>query len=430
MINSPDATAAATTERRILWFTGAIFAVSLLLQRFGVPFGGKQLSIVGPIGFALVGYGVYNGTLVFHRGRLITYLALLACVLIGYGWHDAVPSDFGATVNLNSLAQFLILTTFATLTFARPVQEIAFFKVVNNAFMVVAVLGILQFAAQFAGIRVFSFTGLLPPSILYEAGYNLEIQVGIGEILKSNGLLLVEPSVFSQMMALALIIEAIGMRRVLFLAAFAAGLVLSFAGTGWLVIAAFLVGSTVAMGRKGMVIAAAVGLALATILVVAQVFAPDFLDSFTGRYSEFSTPGTSGHQRFVTPFWLLHDVLSVDPAAALLGIGSGASEILTLPYDYFVTTPIKVLVEYGAPALIAYVTLFVQGRKTALQAALVFPGLILFFFTGGYQQFPPILFIVLMLTSVARLDRSTYPRARAAVTSGAVGAGRAVAAAR
>ena len=138
-------------------------------------------------------------------------------------------------------------------------------------------------------------------------------------------------------------------------------------------------------------------------MVACAIVAPDLVAAVGSRLDEITRPGTSGHLRFITPFWMLSDVMSANPYAFLIGIGSGVSERLVLPYEYDVNTPVKVMVDYGAPALLSYVLLFVLGQKTRMQAAIVLPALVLFFFTGGYQQFPPMIFIVLLLTAVARL---------------------------
>ncbi len=398
-MNGPDITA-----HRALWLSGALLAVSLFLQRFGLPLGGKGFDIVGPIGLGLMAFGLMNGALCFHRIRLITFLVFLALIMLGLVWHASEPGAFAGPIDLDSLTQFLALTSFATVTFATPVEEAAFFRTVTFLFMLVAIAGIVQFLLQFAGIRVFAFTGLLPEKLLFEYGYNLVIPVGVAGLFKSNGFFLVEPSVFSQIMALSIIIEATAFRRMAYLAAFIAGLMLSFSGTGWIVLGAFVAGSALAMGRRGLVIAFGVVFVLAVILGAMAVLAPDIVASLSDRLGEFSQPGTSGYLRFVTPFRMMSDVFSLDPGALLLGIGAGRSEQLTLPYAYAVNTPVKVMVEYGVPALVAYTLLFVLGRKTPVQAALVLPAVVLFMFTGGYQQFAPMIFIVLLLSSVAHLE--------------------------
>jgi hypothetical protein len=404
------------TSARTLRFTGVLLFACLVLQRFGLPFGVKALNIVGPIGLGLAGIGLATGVLVFNRARLATYLVLAALVLAGVAWHVTRPGGgFGGPTNFNSLSQFLLLTGFATLSFAEPVEEGRFYHTVNRWFAVIAVAGLLQFAAQFAGLRVFAFTGLLPSQILFEAGYNQQIPVGVGDLLKSNGFFLVEPSVFSQIMALALIIEILAFRRLVYLGLFVGGLLLSFSGTGWIVLGSFIVASAIGMGQRGVAIAVVTVVVLAAVLTAGALLVPDIAGALHDRASEISRPGTSGHLRFVTPFWVMDDVLTAEPSAAVLGIGSGVSERLTLPYDYDVNTPVKVALDYGFPVLLAYVLVFMRGRRTPVQAGLLVPAMVLFFIAGGYQEFPPVIFLVLMLATVPRL--TTEPDAVRAVPS-------------
>jgi len=395
--------ALVSRERRILQFTAVILVSSLFLQRFGLPVPAKGISIVGPIGLAAAAVALAQGTLALNRARLIAFLLLTGWAVLGMLWQQTHANSFDTLLNLNSLMQFLLLTSFATLSFAEPVNEARFFRQVNFYLALIAAAGLVQFVAQFAGLRLFQFTGLLPTSILYESGYNLEIPVGFAGLYKANGFFLVEPSVFSQTMAVALIIEMLYFKRLRLVCLFAAGLILSFSGTGWIVLATFVVSATFSLGTRGLVVAGATLLLVAFAVGVALLAAPEVAAVFGQRLQEFSQVGTSGQMRFITPFWLLQDVLARVPSAALLGIGSGASEHLTLPYAYDVNTPIKVALEYGVPALVFYVLLFVLGPKSPIQRALVLPGLVLFLFAGGYQQFPPVLFLVLLLLSTAWL---------------------------
>ena len=394
----------ADAQAGALRFTAAILFAALILQRFGLPLGGKAFSLVGPIGLGLAAWGVLGGTLAFDRGRLAAYCALAACAVLGLAWHALSPAGFGGSgANLQSLAQFLLLTSFACLTFAEPVDERRFFREVNRWFAIIAAAGVLQFVLQFVGVRIFSFTGIVPGVLLFEFGYNLVIPTGIGDTLKSNGFFLIEPSVFSQVMALALIIEVVAFRRVAFLCLCVAGLLTSFAGTGWIVLGSFVAAAGLGLGWRGLAIATGLVLVVAVLFGVVSTFAPDVYGAFAQRLDEISRPGTSGHRRFITPFWLLDDTLTSTPSAALLGLGSGVSERLTMPYAYDVNTPIKIELDYGFPALLAYVLLFVLGRKSPVQGAILVPAAVMFFITGSYTQFPPMLFLVLLLTSVARL---------------------------
>jgi hypothetical protein len=394
---------AGRVERDALHLTSALLAAMLLLQRFGIPFGAKPISVVGPIGFLIAAVGLARGTLAFDRRRTMAFLAFIACVTAGMVWQQLGPSPFGTPINNKSMAQFVVLSGFAVLCFAEPVDEARFFRLVANWFAAIAVAGALQFAAQFAGLRLFQFTGLLPASILYEANYNQVIPIGIGSLLKSNGFFLVEPSVFSQILALGIIMEVLSGRRPWVLALFAGSLLISFSGTGWIVLASFFATAAVGMGARGLALAAGMALALALAAGAALLAAPEIITVFNDRASEFAMMGTSAHLRFITPFWLTEEVLARDPQAALLGIGSGASESMQLPWLFNVNTPIKVFLEYGLPALVAYLSLFLLNRRTPVQRALVVPAMVMFLVAGAYQQFPPMLFLTLLLLCTARL---------------------------
>ena len=398
------------TQRACLRFTLLLLGACLFLQRFGLPLGDQSLSIVGPVGLGLAGYELLRGNLLLNRTRSAVFMGLVGLALLGAAWHDMGPGAFDAGPSEKSLIQFLLLTAFATLSFAVPVDERAFFGCVNRLLGIVAAAGLLQFAAQFAGLRLFAFADFLPDRWLIESGYNLAIPTGIGDVLKSNGFFLVEPSVFSQFMALGLIIEVLNFRRPLQLALFVGGLLLSFSGTGWIVLASFLAFGGLRLGPRGVRLIALAASVLAAAGVALLLLAPDFAGAFQSRLGEISQPGTSGHMRFVTPFWFINDVLAREPSALFTGIGAGVSEKMSFPYAFTVNTPIKVFAEYGAPLLLAYLALFALARRTLNQAALFVPCMLLFLFTGGYQQFPPILFPVLLFVAVARLKpHVTHP---------------------
>ena len=389
-------------SRGAKWFVAAIMAGCIFLQRFGLPFGNLSINIVGPLGLCLAAAGLIGGQLAFHRNRLLVFGVLLGLILLGSCVNAGMPDPY-VGINIYSTLQFVGISFFAVLTFKEPVQERVFFRQVNHGLLILAIAGILQFAAQFVGLRIFSFAGYLPDAILAETNWNLQIPLGIGELMKSNGFFLVEPSVMSQFMAMALMIEVLCLRRARHLAVFGAGFMLSFSGTGGIVLGIFVLVVAVRLGWRGIVLAAAILLMVALVAGAVVLLAPDVAAVLASRFDEFSEPGTSGHMRFVTPFWLLSDLLRREPSLALFGLGGGVSEHLMMPYDYDVNTPVKVGLEFGFPVLVCYCLLFLIGQRAKLQSVLVLPGFCLLMFTGGYQQFAPVVFFVTLICSVARL---------------------------
>lgn len=380
-----------------------ILVACLFLQRFGLQFDAQGMNIVGPIGLGLGAWGLASGTLSLDRRRLALYLFLVMWVAIGVAVHAAWPPAYGVVPSMPSAIQYLVLTSFLTLTFTERMDERVFFHGVNVLFGLVAAAGILQFLAQLVGIRVFSFSGILPAAILIEFGFNVEIQSGIGSLLKANGFFLVEPSVFSQIMALGLIVNLLAFRQAGYICLFVAGLLLSFSGTGWIMLAAFVLGTGASMGLRGLMLAAMMLALLGLVLAVVLFLSPDVATMLNGRAGEVFVPGTSGHMRFVTPFWVMSDVVQHIPMVPYLGLGAGTSERLAMPYEYTVNTPVKIALEFGVPALAAYILLFVIADRTPLQRAIAPPAIVMMLFTGSYAQFPPVLFLVALIVCMARL---------------------------
>ena len=410
----PDAQApdrfVADTGERTLRLLSVILLVSLLLQRFGLISGSSYLSIVGPIGLALAAYGLARGLLVLHRARLMIFMGFVGWIVAGAAIRMSMPISFGAP-SWPSLLQFVSVTSFATLVVRERLDEARFFRRINAILMFIAIAGTIEFIAQFAGISLFSFHALVPDNLLLEGIYNTSILIGDSGYLKSNGLFLVEPSVFSQFMALAIIIEMLVLRRPLHLAVFAAALVESISGTGWLMIISFVITAAFSLGARGLVISVAtLGLALLGLGTLALIF-PSGFDLFMSRTGEIYEMGSSGHLRFVTPWWLCDYILSRDPWAALTGIGAGVSEHLAMPpaWDYNINTPVKLGLEYGAPCFALYIWLLLTGRKTVTQKALVVPILVMLLFDGGYTQFAAVLFPLMLLIITADLIPTGSP---------------------
>jgi len=394
-------------------FSVVALLAALLLQRFGLPAGGEvPLSVVGPIGLLCGAFWLLRGALVLDRRRVAALLVLAAVGCLGTVMSLAAFTARFAVISWPSLFQFLLLNLFALLTFREPVDEERFFAAINGCFLFVGVAGLIQFCLQFVGIRLFSFAELgVPIRYTLELFYNINNAAGFGGLYKSNGFFLVEASVYSQMLALGLAIELIYFRRTRHLAVFALGLVLSVSGTGWMVLGAFVAGAIIRLGARGLMIGVgAMVLGMLALSVLAFTL-PDQFEYFIGRVDEFSSPGSSAHGRFITPWWALSDLLQDSPWALFVGAGAGASERLhtQVSYLYGVNSPMKVMVEYGLPGLIAYLALFLAADRTPRQSALILPLMVLFLFTGTYVQFAPILFPTLLLTSVARL-RPTPPR--------------------
>jgi hypothetical protein len=392
-----------------IYFSVTTVLLSLLLQRFALPIGELPLSAVAPLGLLCGVFWLLRGSIILDQRRLLALFVLFIVGCAGGLISLNASTARVAVVSWPSLVQFLLLSSFATLSFRETVDENRFFAAIMNCIAFVGIAGIFQFFAQFFGFDLFSFVTLgFPERFTLEPYYVIYNPAGVGNVYKSNGFFLMEASIYSQIMALGFAIEILYFRRAQYLAILALGLVISVSGTGWMVFGAFIIGVVARLGVQGALIGTGAIVSGALALSILAFALPDLFDYFIGRVDEFSSPGSSAHIRFISPWWTAGEVLTHAPWALVIGAGAGVSERLQVTYLYAPNSLVKILTEYGLTGLCAYLSLFFVADRTPRQSALLLPAMVLFFFTGGsYSQFAPILFPILLVCSVARLRPPT-----------------------
>jgi len=244
------------------------------------------------------------------------------------------------------------------------------------------------------GDWLFDFTGYLPAWLRGPGGFNTVIPVG-GHF-KSNGFFFREPSGFSFLMALALVMECLGRRRAPRVAVFGLALLLTYSGTGLL---ALLIGALVPLRRKTLGRLAL----LAAIGAVAFWLLDDALNlSFTlRRLDEFGSERSSGYIRYIAPGRLLAETASAEPATLWLGHGPGSISHKQAGFEFHDPTWAKLIFEYGLLGFAAFVTLFLMAmRRSAaplrVRAMLVAAWLIM----GGHLLSPEQNFLTLALVGL------------------------------
>ena len=402
-VGQPAVVAVENGKAQTTFVLTTLFA-SLVLQRFGIPLGEQLVSVAAPIVGVVALWYLWTGVLELDRSRVVIMLGLFAVILLSYGYSVSAPFAFVTKISVMSMLYFLLLTSFAMLRFSEPMDEGAFFRAVIRVLAFIAICGLGAFIAQFAGLKFFSFAGFLPPRFSFEPSYNVVIPIGGSSLFKANGLFLVEPSVFSQFMALGLVCEWVTQRRPWFVALFLFALFSAVSGTGWLAVGGFVAYIGLTSGSRGIV--TAIGFSCVCVLAFAVIgfFLPDVADMLTGRIGEFGTQGSSGNGRFVTPFLVTGRIYDLAPEAFFTGVGPGSSDTFSIiSYVYGLSTPIKILLEYGIFALLAYLALILTNARTPRQNALLVPSLIVLLFGGTYEHFPPVLFPILLITTIANL---------------------------
>jgi len=267
---------------------------------------------------------------------------------------------------------------------------------------VCAVLGIVQVGAQAIGWSYHDPFAVLPSSFVLH-DYNSVAPIRYGSnFYRANGFVFLEPSFFSQFLALALVAQVyLGRRSLATTLLFGVALVAAFSGTGIILAAAGM--TLVGMQRRTQL----TRLALPILAVVIAVAVSPLGSFFTTRMHEFSTAHSSAQSRFVTPYQLARDSLSTDGAALLRGNGPGSAERLAKSVagetglkPVFPVAP-KLAYEYGAPAMCIFL-LFVfstaLGRPPSRPLAAVL--LVMYVTLQGSLLQPTTVFLLYIFTAL------------------------------
>lgn len=345
----------------------------------------QRFAIMGvPVAFG-VSYGVLLAlflmrTVIIDTTFLIFFMVVTAIASLSIFWWPAEAS----------LKSYLYLLAIYGLYMLRFRDRTLSFEMAQNIFLtcmlIAGVCGIVQFLGQFViGFeRVFPLE-FLPESIL-AAGYNVIIPLTYGaSIVKSNGIFFLEPSFFSQFLAIALVMELLGRQRPIRSAIYVLAMLLSYSGTGLITAAIF--GPFALMRRVNVPII--LGGLLVAIIVVLSMGALE-LDTIFGRAGEFTSPESSGFARFISPFYLIRDFLLPSPDNFLFGMGPGmitpALDKATL-HAYIAHDPtwIKVIFEYGLVGGLAILIYVISASYTGSRDRLMTTMLLLaWLFLGGY----------------------------------------------
>jgi hypothetical protein len=371
------------------WPIGVILFACVFLNRFGVPIGSFQIPLPAVIVAQVFLVLALQNRVVVSGRMLMRYLCLCICVALPtFLAIDTPPS--GTTVSVSSVYFLLWLYSFLVL---RPRSAIGFEKtlaIFRTLLFALAICSIFQFVVQFAGLRFFSFVGVVPSAFLREQHSNVVIPIWAGAaVYKSNGIFMSEPSDLSQFLALGLIIEFIYFGNMLRVAVLLPALLMAFSGTGLLVLG--FAGIVMCATDRRLLAPLGKFAALGAILVppLALLAGPSYVQAFARRTTEVSAEGSSGYFRFVTPYKMVFQLAS-DPRL-LIGFGPGTSERFEA-LQLGINALTKMLIEYGVLGLSAYLWLMVsflhQSRAKVLSAV----GMFWFVFGGGYLLSPNVLF--------------------------------------
>lgn len=368
---------------------GTFLLIILMLSvtifiKFGIPIGGNQLFAAMGIIFAAAGYGFVAGYLEVQKTRLMLYALLLGGL--------ALTQIFNySTMAVNSFIVLCMVHLPYIFTLKKettdPGKELVFYQ---KLFVVLAFLGIFQFFIQYIiGDWAFFLDAHFPQAFIVRDYHGMNALEYEGTIYKPTAFFLQEPSNFSQLLAFAIIIEVMFFKKLWRLALYVFALIMTFSGTGILLLLVLL--PIYLVHKKHFFVL----IALTCTLVTAPVWAPAVgLGDTVSRATEIQSDKSSAYARFVSPFRVIAESpMLTSPVNLLFGNGAGSGSMKEVPvrvdYERAGSTWSKIFYEYGILGFFLYVLFMgyivaTSGKNRYLCAAL----LIMFVIMGEYL-FPP-----------------------------------------
>lgn len=355
-------------------------------------FPGTALQIALPLTMIMIGLLCWRGGMGIDVRKSVLYLAFGAVAGL-----TALANNMSASTLPSMLFVYAVYSTFV---FSVPLSKTAYEKILDN----VVILGIIaagfvfiDWLAQLAGFGMPTIHDILPEKFrFFNYVYVQPIEWG-SKWMKPNGYWFLETSFVSQFCAMSLVIECCRKQRLFYLATLASGLLLTFGGTGLML---------VGLSLPVMLFYVRPRLLLICIMMLPLLFGvalkAGLIDNIASRTTEFSTEGKSGNQRFTKQAEVIGATLTGPTREGLLGIGPGRMpqrlNLLWIPAT-------KVLVEYGLfSAILFWVFYFysIFGRGVPIFASWIVA--VQYLFLNGSFLVPICAVICVILAGMYRID--------------------------
>ncbi|MET0390271.1 MAG: hypothetical protein ABW321_30145 [Polyangiales bacterium] len=318
-----------------------------VISKIALTIGGKEILIGVPAIMGATLLGIMTGRLQLEPTRLMLFLGMVAILLAEQAF--AVYS-----FSVSSLMLLLALhVPYMFKLHGLGDDPDALLNSFINLTFVICIAGIVQYFAQFVvGVRYAYPIEHFMPHGLITHGYNYLNPLRYGSsTMKSNGLVLLEPSFYSQLLAIGFGLEAAGKRRIWRLVCYVVGFGVSFSGTGLIMMAAVLPTLMIAYKRYSLLVLLLIG--GATAIAFGESLG---LGLFLERSREFESTDSSGYQRYIGPAMLFGQYLWGEPRRWLFGLGAGMMTRMT-PRPMFnaaETGWAKLILEFGLVGSAAY----------------------------------------------------------------------------
>jgi hypothetical protein len=366
--------------RRMIFIFFAMQILALtIFQKIGFP-----IAVALPIFFLGISMLVTFGPISLGPIRLILYSAFSAAIIM---------SQLFGVIDFSPSAMLLLMVLYMPIVINVVVPKDAFLggvdlfqKIMLFIFAVVLYERVSQVLFSYKAWP--NLNELLPRSILIpEYNYLRETGWQTG-IYQPNGVFFLEPSIVSQFFALALIMEIVWFKKLWRMALFALGMLLSQAGTGFVVL-----GLTSPLLLKHLPPRLLPAIIAGVIAVTAVGIWSGVAPSMFNRTAEFSQSGSSGRQRFVDPLIRMSNrIASSDSFYTGIGAGNTVTGRAGIEFPFS-----KLFLEYGLLATALFYAMFLFALFESPPSRTVAWAFLMFHTFGGGGLSVPVYAITTML---------------------------------
>ena len=386
--------ASATQGNAPLRFVSLMFLLVVATQKLAVP-GGSNVEV--PFLIVSLGLGVLavRGHVRISGHRLATFCLAMA-LLIGvavYPGRKATSTPTGLIYLILLYSPFVLHINVDATGYTRFLRNIQFGSLAVATFVYIGWL------MQLVGLKPLSLESVVPDSMLFQH-YVYEQPIFWGSrFLKPNGFLMLETSFTSQFLAMSAVIELVLLKRPLYFAYLIIATVVTFGGTGLLLLIAAAPIAIFYLNRRTLIL---LGLTLPIVLGVA--YGSGVVHNVVQRSGEAQEDNSSANGRFVLPFVYTADVLSSDVTTLLVGLGPGNADGNVDTRNMVLNPFTKLLTEYGVVAGLIFFIWF--SAVVVLSGA---PGVIIvmvltqFAILNGSLLVPVVIYYCLFFCSLLRV---------------------------
>ncbi len=367
----------------------------IFINRLAIPgFASLSVSIILLIFFII--FSAINNTILLDKRNLIIY-----CIMLSLLFLSTSVSMFVSTYNINFLGVFLAFLIYTLILFDFRVK---FSKdVVLNVFFCFILIGFFQYFIYQIGGYYLDLSSIINSDLMVQ-GYNTSD--GNDYIKKRiNGFVFLEPSFFSQFIALYIILEHFffGFKRIFRVVASLIVILLAASGTGPMLLLFYGVFYTIIQRNFKIIFMFLIVLLLLPVLIsFGSAFAPNFMGYVFQRSGEFGLYGdTSFNYRFTLPYIYGYEfMLHSDYLSLLFGNGPFSTEEINKrywnSYSNFSTLLVSIF-EYGWLFTFSYILYLYRTTSRVFNIELQLSFLFMLFVLSGafYQSYTIILFWIL-----------------------------------